>query len=270
MLTPELAQQLPPGARALYDVLTTCGLPGQVRTEIDAAPVANVKNLLRALGHKLDGGLKTPALKDALVDEWMIRAMPEQGDDEPTGDDDAPTISDVDDLPEDEPTGGGIAGEIMSGERLANGNVVQFKTGEQLLAEQRAAKEAAKKEKAVKPIDPMAEARKARYAEAARIKAAATADAGVSDGEVIDWIEQVRQADPGAVCAKEMEVYRWVEGRKIGHQRWNELWRATDEVVILVEDDDSDLPTDDDGSDGLDAEGLAVETDEQVEVEDAD
>jgi hypothetical protein len=269
MLTPELAQQLPPGARALYDVLSANALPGAIRTEVDAAPVANVKNLLRGLGYKLDGGMKTPALKAALIDEWMIRAMPEQGDDEPTGDDDAPTISDVDDLPEDEPTGN-IADDLRKLDDAEGAKVLEFKTGEQLLAEQRAAKEAAKKEKAVKPIDPMAEARKARYAEAARIKAAATADAGVSDGEVIDWIEQVRQADPGAVCAKEMEVYRWVEGRKIGHQRWNELWRATDEVVILVEDDDSDLPTDDDGSDGLDAEGLAVETDEQVEVEDAD
>lgn len=116
--------------------------------------------------------------------------------------------------------------------RLAEFEVPEIMTPEDILREEMA-KQAAKREtaKAPKEIDPQAQARKERYAQVEQIKAAAMGEAKVTDREAVQWIMDVLTTDPGAVSAREMDYYRWVEGHKVGHQRWNGLWASAKRMI---------------------------------------
>jgi hypothetical protein len=192
------------GAQALYDVLTQhCALPSQFRHEIETATIADVRSLLKALGYVgTNRGAKKAELDDALV---ALFVDPPKAVDEPG------------DEPEDEKP------ERLTGEQLKD----------QAKAEREAKKAAKAAAKAEKQVDPMAEWRKARYAEAEAERIRKTEARKAYDWETTNWIVDVLTRDPGAVCAREMEVYRWIEDKAIGHQAWNAFWAAAVEMLAL-------------------------------------
>ena len=146
-------------------------------------------------------------------------------------------------LPEPEAPKGKTAEEIMAEETGKTGN-------------------GSKKSKTPKDVDPDSLVLKARYADAYRIKAERMAAENVDPETVIVYCVGVRTEFPTAVCSHELEVYRWVEGGKVGHQTWNAYWHEAGrriaagevEVEISVEEFLIDFVRDEEEQERFEAE----------------